>query len=90
MPQKSKEEMNKKIEAGFERFNMHIPKSNDMTLIILKGHLLVEQEINDSRPVFFYQDPPEPGKIDIVDPFLHRRQICLAAQGLYFSDEIFV
>lgn len=29
------------------RFQKHIPRSKDITLIILKGHLLVEQEMND-------------------------------------------
>lgn len=32
---------------GFIRFNKHMPRSNDITLIILKGHLLVEQEMNE-------------------------------------------
>lgn len=29
------------------RFKKHMPRSKDITLIILKGHLLVEQEMND-------------------------------------------
>jgi len=29
------------------RFKRHMPRSNDLTLIILKGHLLIEQEMND-------------------------------------------
>jgi hypothetical protein len=29
------------------RFLKHMPRSKDSTLIILKGHLLIEQEIND-------------------------------------------
>ena len=29
------------------RLKKHLPKSNDLTLIILKGHLIVEQELND-------------------------------------------
>lgn len=33
--------------SSFERFFTHLPTTNDLTLIILKGHLLVEEEINE-------------------------------------------
>jgi hypothetical protein len=36
------------IAGEFEdRYRRHLPRSSDLTLIILKGHLLVEEEIND-------------------------------------------
>ncbi len=33
--------------VSLARFKKHMPRSNDLTLIILKGHLLIEQEMND-------------------------------------------
>jgi hypothetical protein len=30
-----------------ERFARHFPKGRDVTLVILKGHLLIEEELND-------------------------------------------
>lgn len=33
------------IEKAFEQFKKHFPDNNDMTLIILKGHLLIEEQI---------------------------------------------
>lgn len=33
--------------SSFERFFTHFPTTDDLTLIVLKGHLLVEEEIND-------------------------------------------
>jgi hypothetical protein len=34
-----------------DRFLRHLPESDDLTLIILKGHLLLEAEINDTLAV---------------------------------------
>lgn len=31
---------------SFKRFLTHLPRSDDLTLIVLKGHLLIEEEIN--------------------------------------------
>lgn len=43
----SKEEKtNSSQEQGWIIFKKHMPKSNNLTLIILKGHLLIEQEMN--------------------------------------------
>lgn len=45
-----KEDKNKNRQSNdisWRRFQKHMPRSNDLTLIILKGHLLVEQEMND-------------------------------------------
>lgn len=33
---------------SLERFLRHMPKSDDLTLVVLKGHLLVEEEINET------------------------------------------
>jgi hypothetical protein len=33
---------------SFARFLRHLPKSDDLSLIILKGHLLIEEELNDA------------------------------------------
>jgi len=35
--------MDQSSDARFERFNEHLPKSDDYELIVLKGHLLVEE-----------------------------------------------
>jgi hypothetical protein len=36
------------IAGEFEnRYRRHLPRSSDPTLIVLKGHLLIEEEIND-------------------------------------------
>lgn len=40
--------MNQRQYEGMERFLKHLPNSDDLVLIILKGHLLFEAEINDS------------------------------------------
>lgn len=32
---------------SFERFLTHFPETNELTLIILKRHLLIEEEINE-------------------------------------------
>ncbi len=34
-------------DKSFQRFSKHFPKTGDITLIVLKGHLLIEEEIND-------------------------------------------
>jgi hypothetical protein len=34
------------MEESEERFRRHMPRSGDLTLIILKGHLLVEEQLN--------------------------------------------
>lgn len=35
------------IKRSEERFKKHLPKSRDVTLIVLKGHLLIEEEVNE-------------------------------------------
>jgi hypothetical protein len=39
--------MNSKKIDSFRRFVKHIPRSDDLTLIVLKGHLLAEEELNE-------------------------------------------
>lgn len=39
--------MTQKANDSFGRFLTHLPRSDDLTLIVLKGHLLVEEEINE-------------------------------------------
>ena len=34
------------VEEAIDRFKRHFPKGRDVTLIILKGHLLVEEQLN--------------------------------------------
>lgn len=34
------------IFAAFERFQQHLPIGGDLTLMILKGHLLIEEQVN--------------------------------------------
>jgi hypothetical protein len=34
-------------DKSFQRFDKHFPRTKDITLIVLKGHLLIEEEIND-------------------------------------------
>lgn len=34
-------------DKSFQRFRKHFPRTGDLTLIVLKGHLLIEEEIND-------------------------------------------
>jgi hypothetical protein len=41
---------------GLQRFLRHLPESDDLALIILKGHLLLEAEINDTLLVHL-KDP---------------------------------
>jgi hypothetical protein len=33
------------IFSAFERFNDHLPKESDIVLTILKGHLLIEEQL---------------------------------------------
>jgi hypothetical protein len=40
--------MNERHYPGMDRFLKHLPDSDDLALIILKGHLLLEAEINDN------------------------------------------
>jgi hypothetical protein len=40
--------MNQRQYEGMERFLKHLPNSEDLALIVLKGHLLLEAEINDN------------------------------------------
>ncbi|MFC2003556.1 hypothetical protein ACFLV4_06425 [Chloroflexota bacterium] len=46
MSKKEKDENAPKY-VGLKRFQKHMLRSKDITLLILKGHLLVEQEMND-------------------------------------------
>lgn len=34
-------------DKSYQRFSKHFPRTGDLTLIVLKGHLLLEEEIND-------------------------------------------
>ena len=34
------------VADSYIKFTTHLPKSDDLTLIVLKGHLLIEEEIN--------------------------------------------
>lgn len=40
------------VEAGFQKFLDHFPVNVDITLMILKGHLLIEEEINALLSMF--------------------------------------
>jgi hypothetical protein len=48
------------VAVSYTKFTTHLPKSDDLTLIVLKRHLLIEEEINsllvqefkDSDPLF--------------------------------------
>ena len=45
--------MHSKDVDGLWRFLRHMPKSDDLALIVLKGHLLVEEELNEIRAIKF-------------------------------------
>ncbi len=58
---------------AFERFKEHLPLGGDMTLMILKGHLLIEEQI-----AFLIKNRiPKPDALKEVDLTSHQ-QICLA------------
>jgi len=42
-----KEQLGSGAEVVIKMFNKHMPRSKDITLIILKGHLLIEQALTD-------------------------------------------
>jgi hypothetical protein len=52
-----------------ERFRKHLPRSNDLVLITLKGHLLMEEQINCLLDVFL----PNPRALDPARPNLFLR-----------------
>jgi len=41
------EEMRVMAEESLTRFKKHLPRSKDLTLVVLKGHLLLEAELNE-------------------------------------------
>lgn len=47
MNQTNENEKNVTDDISWQRFQKHMPRTKDITMIILKGHLLVEQEMND-------------------------------------------
>ncbi len=36
------------FEKRSERFFKHLPETDDLTLLVLKGHLLIEEQLNDA------------------------------------------
>lgn len=57
------------IEELGERFRKHLPRSNDLSLITLKGHLLMEEQINRILDVFL----TNPRALDAARPNLFLR-----------------
>ncbi len=61
------------IFGAFERFKEHLPIGGDMTLMILKGHLLIEEQV-----AFLIKNRiPKPDALKEIDLTSHQ-QICLA------------
>lgn len=61
------------IFQAFERFKEHLPTGGDMTLMILKGHLLIEEQI----AILIRKRIPKPDALREADLTSHQ-QICLA------------
>jgi len=47
MAKQDAESIMEEYDAGISRFSRHLPKSDDLSLIVLKGHLLAEAELNE-------------------------------------------
>src|ERR1700751_3445728 len=60
-----------------DRFRRHMPRSNDLTLIVLKGHLLMEEQINRLITISL----PNPGALEQARPNLFLR--LAIARALY-------
>ena len=56
---------NEDQEEGFQKFLEHFPANADITLMVLKGHLLAEEEINEILN-FFSHNTKELEKTDLT------------------------
>ena len=65
--------MQSEIFSTFERFKKHLPIGGDMTLMILKGHLLIEEQI----ALLIENRIANPNALKKADLTSHQ-QICLA------------
>ncbi|WP_157353555.1 hypothetical protein [Aromatoleum toluclasticum] len=61
------------IFGTFERFKEHLPIGDDMTLMILKGHLLIEEQIS----ILIKNRTPNPSALEKAE-LTSLQQICLA------------
>ncbi len=77
-----KNDIDKNKEEPWKRFQKHMPRSNDITLIILKGHLLVEQELNDILDIELRYSR---ALYDVKITFYHRLAIVKSIYGTPLS-----
>src|SRR6266542_454222 len=77
--------MNSQKEDAYERYRGLMPKSQDITLLVLKGHLLLEEQL-DFFLEEFARNPSLLQKARLT--FLQKLRLMQAFTGLSMRDEL--